>query len=421
MNKLPPQCDVAIVGSGPAGLSTAIQLKKLGVSDIVVLERSEEAGGNPRHCGHSPFGFREFKRIYLGPAYARKIVETARKLGVRIALNTSVTSLGENGLLTLSTPDGKAQLQAKNVVLTTGTREMPRAPRFVSGQRPLGVVTTGALQSMVYLSHKKPFQRPVIVGSELVAFSAIATCRHIGIKPVAMLENNPRVTAYSALQLLPRILGVDVLLNTQILDIEGKDRVTGVNILTSRGEKASLQCDGVIFTGKFIPEASLARMGHLGIDPRTQGPVVDQFGRCTDPAYFAAGNVLRPVETGGWCWREGETIAPFIKDSLSQKLPETDHQIPIEIHSDKIKYVMPQKLSLSDNLSQRDGVKELQLRFNVSVNGVLRIKSGDSVLYMKKLKALPERRILIPVPLHDIHGKSGALSLTFEEVTDKVT
>src|SRR3546814_7294688 len=53
------------------------------------------------------------------------------------------------------------------------------------------------------------------------------------------------------------------------------------------------------------PEATLVRMGHLAFDPHSGGPVVDQFGRCSDPAYFAAGNLLRPVETAGWSWREG--------------------------------------------------------------------------------------------------------------------
>ena len=40
--------DVLIVGAGPAGLAAALELKKLGVKDIVVAERESEAGGIPR-------------------------------------------------------------------------------------------------------------------------------------------------------------------------------------------------------------------------------------------------------------------------------------------------------------------------------------------------------------------------------------
>ena len=391
--------DVAIIGSGPAGLSTAIALKKLGVNNIIVLERADEAGGNPRHCGHSPFGMTEFKRVYLGPAYAKKIVMTAEQQGVEIALNTSVISLGENGLLTLSTPQGISQLKAKKVVLSTGIREMPRAPRFVSGQRPAGIMTAGALQSMVYLSGVKPFKNPVIVGSELVSYSSIATCRHAGIKPVAMLEENQRVTTYKALGILPRLLGIKTLLDTYIVDIEGKEQVSGVNVVNSTGEKEHIKCDGVIFTGKFTPEASLARCANIEIDPNTQGPVIDQFGRCSDPAYFAVGNVLRPVETGGWCWAEGIQTARHVSASLSDKLPVTDKQLIVDICSDKIKYIVPQRISYKAGKMAVDNNIQFQLRFKTAVkDGKIRLAHNGLELYAKNFKALPERRVLISLP-----------------------
>lgn len=417
MSDLPTSCRVAIIGAGPAGLATAIALKKLGVDDLLVLERSAEAGGNPRHCGHSPFGLSEFRRIYLGPAYARKMVQTARQLGIRIIVNATVVALGENGLLTLSMPQGRQMLQAVKVVLATGIRETPRAPRFVSGQRPLGIVTTGALQSMIYLNHKKPFERAVIVGSELVSFSAIASCRHAGIKPLAMIEANPRVTAASALSLYPRLLGVDMLLNARILDIEGKQRVTGVNVLTSTGGHRHIDCDGVIFSGQFTPESSLARLGHLEIDARTQGPVVDQFGRCSDAAYFAAGNVLRPVETAGWCWREGMQMAQSIKADLEGRLPQTQRQISIRINSDAIKYAMPQRLSLADNgaCPWRDAAQKFQLRLTRPVQGRLIIQQGERELLSRKINSLPERRILMPMPEIDKTMEAATLDFSIRE------
>ena len=41
---------VLIVGAGPAGLAAALELKKLGVTDIVIAERESEVGGIPRLC-----------------------------------------------------------------------------------------------------------------------------------------------------------------------------------------------------------------------------------------------------------------------------------------------------------------------------------------------------------------------------------
>jgi len=76
-------CQVAIVGAGPAGLACAIHLRQLGVKEVLLIEREAAAGGIPRHCGHSPFGMREFNRLLSGPAYARRLVQQAIDLGVR--------------------------------------------------------------------------------------------------------------------------------------------------------------------------------------------------------------------------------------------------------------------------------------------------------------------------------------------------
>ena len=49
-------------------------------------------------------------------------------------------------------------------------------------------MTTGTLQQMVYLKGLVPFRRPLILGAEWVSYSAILTCRHAGIRPVALLD-----------------------------------------------------------------------------------------------------------------------------------------------------------------------------------------------------------------------------------------
>ena len=148
---LPNKCTVAVVGGGTAGLAVAAELKRLGIGSVLVLERENNSGGIPRHCGHYPFGIREYGRLLKGPDYARKNVETAIKVGVDIRTGVTVTKLHPKGKLSLTTQKGTAELQAERVVLCTGVRESSRAQRFIGGDRPLGIVSTGALQSMVYL------------------------------------------------------------------------------------------------------------------------------------------------------------------------------------------------------------------------------------------------------------------------------
>jgi len=83
--------EVLIVGAGPAGLAAALELKRLGVRDVIIAERESEAGGIPRLCGHIGFGLRDFHQVLTGPNYARKYREMAEKAGIKIAMNTTIT------------------------------------------------------------------------------------------------------------------------------------------------------------------------------------------------------------------------------------------------------------------------------------------------------------------------------------------
>jgi thioredoxin reductase len=321
------QCQVAVIGAGPAGLSIATELKKQGVAKVTLLEREGTAGGIPRHCGHSPFGMREFQRVLGGAEYTRRLTGRAEKAGVEICLGTTVIELGQAGELSLSTREGQQLLKADRVVICTGAREQPRAPRLVSGTRPLGVTTTGALQSVIYLKRQKPFKRPVIIGSEMVAFSAFLSCRHAGMKPVAMIEAESVISWWTIAGLLPRLWGTSVLLNSSLETIDGPNRVEAVTLKNPSGKHLRLECDGVIFTGKFIGESSLANMAGFQIDATTNSPRIDAFGRCSNITYFTCGNLRYPLKTAGQCWRQGRDIAHQVKASLDNKLP--DQWVPI--------------------------------------------------------------------------------------------
>lgn len=393
MSIMAEEVDVAIVGAGPAGLAAAVALKANGVDNIVVLEREPEAGGIPRHCGHPPFGLREFKLIMSGPSYSRKLVAQSTAAGVAIRTGTTVHSLGPNGQLTIGTDgQGISILAAKRVLLATGIRETPRSVRRISGSRPLGVLSTGALQSFVYLEGRSPFQRPVIIGTELVSFSALLTCRRAGIAPQAMIEENVCSTAYAACALYARWNGIPIHYQTRLVEIIGRDRVEAV-ILENQSEQTTLPCDGVLFTGQFTPAAELIRQSWLHLDPLTGGPQIDQFCRLSDPAYFAAGNLLRPVETAGWCYREGEKAGTYIARDLGGQLPSPNHMLKLECGSG-LKYILPQRLTLDDTA---DIHTDLQLRVTHATKGSLTLYADDRAVWQRPLSLKPERRFLLPL------------------------
>ncbi|MBL4602706.1 MAG: FAD-dependent oxidoreductase [Emcibacteraceae bacterium] len=403
------QVDVAIIGAGPAGLAAATELRKRGIKSIIILERESEAGGIPRHCGHPPFGMREFYRVLTGPKYAARLVEQATNAGAKILTRHSVTCILPHGELEVATPNGMINIAAKRVLIATGVREKPRSARLVTGTRPQGITTTGALQSMIYLKGLIPFKRPVIVGTELVSFSAIMTAFKGGIKPVAMIEKNNRITARHPCELIASFKHVPIYFNTELETIVGTSKVEGVNV-THNGESRMIDCDGVIFTGNFTPEVSLARLSHLKIDPASGGLEIDQFARCSDPAYFAAGNILRPVETAGWSYREGRTVGALIADDLENNLPTNEPEIFCKCEA-PIKLVVPQRIIPG----QSGGFNKLQLRVTRAVKGKMIIEDDHGIIWQKNMSVIPERRILIPLSSLDLKEGTKILKFYFKE------
>jgi NADPH-dependent 2,4-dienoyl-CoA reductase/sulfur reductase-like enzyme len=404
MNETP---HIAIVGGGPGGLAAAISAKRASSRHVTVFEREAVAGGIPRHCSHSPFGMREFSRIFRGPTYARRLVGQALAEGVEIKTNVTVIALKPGGGLVLATPEGLDEIIANRVILATGVRETPRAQRLVSGDRAAGILTTGALQCFTHLEGLRPFRRPVIIGSELVAFSALLTSRTAGILPVAMIEPEGRTIARWPSALLPRLLGVELLLGTRLIEIIGSERVEAVRVATPQGERR-IACDGVLFTGEFTPAAELVRQSHLALDEKSGGPAVDQFGRCSDPAFFAAGNLLRPVETAGWCWAEGMRIGGNVARDLAGALPKADRGISISAGAG-IKFVVPQRL---DAAASEHG--QLQLRVTRPIKGRLKLDGEGMAPIVRQIAARPERRILIPLG-HVALPAQGSIRIDIEE------
>jgi NADPH-dependent 2,4-dienoyl-CoA reductase/sulfur reductase-like enzyme len=404
--------DVAIIGGGPAGLAAATALKQANVGRVVVLERETQAGGIPRHCGHPPFGMREFKRILRGSDYAARLVARARQAGVELYISATVVEIRPGGELLVAVPDGVLELAPYRVIYATGVREKSRAARLISGPRVSGVLNTGALQSMVHLKNRRPFRRPVIIGSELVAFSALLTCRHAGIRPVAMIEAQPRVIARWPVALFPHLVGVPLWTGTTLLKIEGEHNVTGVKVRGPDGHTRHIACDGVVLSGQFTPVSSLARSGHLAVDPATGGPAVDQWGRCSDPAYFATGNLLRPVETAGWSWSEGRKTGQWVARDLAGRLPGATSDLQLEVAGNSLKYVMPQNLVLG---SPDTGMPDLQFRVDKDVRGTLVALNGKGEIWRKDIHAHPERRLLVSVSEIAATGATGALKFEVRE------
>lgn len=347
---------VAIIGGGPSGLTAAAALAPHVDGDVLVLERESQTGGIPRHSDHLGYGMRDLHRFISGPAYARRLTDAAVDAGATLETEAMVTGWSGERAIQVTSPRGVRTVTADAVVLATGARERPRPARLIPGDRPDGVYTTGQLQNLVHVHHTKVGSRAVIVGAELVSWSAVLTLRESGCATVAMVSSYPRAEAYAAFRSAGRLLlGGPVLTASRLVGIHGKDRVRSVTVEElGSGARSEIFCDTVVFTGDWIPDHELARAAGLQMDPATRGPVVDTALRTSHAGVFAVGNLLHPVDTADGAALDGRHVAAAVRAWLrrgDELLPVTS-SAPIRVEA-PLRWVAPQLVSTNGGVPAR--------------------------------------------------------------------
>jgi thioredoxin reductase len=442
--------DVLIVGAGPAGLAAAIELRRLGVGQVLVADREQQPGGVPRHSAHTGYGLRDLRRVLTGPAYARHYVEAAVSAGVRLRPATTVTGLDAAArLATLTSPDGIETVTARAVLLATGCRERPRAARLIPGDRPSGVLTTGELQQRVHAgSQSQPGQsqpgqsqpgqsqpgqsqpgqplpgqsqpgqsqpgqsqagqplpgqplpgqplsgRALIVGAEHVSFSAMVTLAQAGADVVALVTEQPRQQSYAVFALAASVRWrVPVWTSTAVRRIVGRGSLAGVELADVRtGATRFVECRTLVFTGDWIPDHELARLAGVAIDPGTRGPAVDTGGQTSVSHIFAAGNLVHPAETADVAALGGRHAARQIAAALDGAAPRRPlaAAVPVTVEA-PLTWISPSVIRNAATPPPR-GVFLLRAG-KFARRARLEVRQGDKVLARAGARLIPGRPV----------------------------
>ena len=286
------QCDVLVVGGGPAGLAAAARAAEAG-AQVAIVDDNVKLGGQIWRASQEHEN-RE----------ATAWVERLRRRNVTILCGWRIFHQARAGVLLAEGFDDIRELSYSKVVVATGARE-----RFLPfpGWTLRNVFGAGGLQAMVKSGLAIRGKRVVVAGTGPLLLAVAANLRQHGAEILMICEQasafalarfaftlvyEPEKRA-QALQLRKQLTGVALSTSTWPLAALGNHVLEGVRI-SKRGKPQTIACEYLACGFHLVPNTELARLLGCEID---LGFVRVDDSQCTSiPEVFSAGE---PTGIGG--------------------------------------------------------------------------------------------------------------------------
>jgi len=220
------EAEVAVVGTGPAGLKSALCAADLG-AEVAVVDQNPLLGGQLIKQTHKFFGDEELYAGFRGPEIAKMLDAELRKRRVTRVIQSRVIGSfpGKKHVLGVLVENSKfIELQADRVVVATGASENMLS--FPNWDLP-GVFAAGGVQTMMNVYGVRPGNRALMIGSGNVGLIVAYQMIQAGIEVEMILEAAPRVGGYEVHAAKLRRLGVPILTSHSIVRAIGRDHVQG--------------------------------------------------------------------------------------------------------------------------------------------------------------------------------------------------
>lgn len=412
------KANVTVIGGGPGGLVSALFAKRNGAKKVLILEREDELGGILKQCIHNGFGLELFKKDLTGPEYAERLIDDINKEGIDYMLDTMAIHLSKDRTITaVNSKYGVFDIESKSIVLAMGCRERARGNIVIPGTRPAGIYTAGVAQRFINIDGYLPGKEVVILGSGDIGLimARRLTLEGAKVKGVYEIMDHPGGLKRNIVQCL-NDFDIPLCLSHTIIEIKGKDRVTGVVVAKVddkmqpiEGTEEFIKCDTLLLSVGLIPENELSKEAGIEISSNTKGPVTTEIMETTVPGIFSSGNVSVVFDLVDYVAEmgviAGKNAAEFAKESKENK--KFINILPGE----NVGILFPQRYSYRDDLI-------MFLRAGKWVEKPVNIEVKPLNIKMKRLYARPNEMIRIKMLKDKLLSVKDDITVSIKEVEE---
>ncbi|MCX0382570.1 NAD(P)/FAD-dependent oxidoreductase [Clostridium perfringens] len=271
--------DLIIIGGGAAGLLSAINGKKDGIKNILLVEKDPILGGA---LNSADYNISE-KGNLTGIEYKESLLKEFNELNIDVKLNTMVLKIEDsNEILCTSSECGVEKIKGKNIIIANGGKEKSRNAVQIPGDRTAGVLTVGMAKKIFGIKNMVPGKNIFIVGDSTLYMIQEDLKKH-NIKVSGIITDKNKNEVFD--------LSENLYPGYEIVSIHGEGRVSSVTIKNG-DEKKNIKCDTVIFAYPMISDGLVALRSGLKLNPSTTGPAVDENLETSSKNIYACGNAI---------------------------------------------------------------------------------------------------------------------------------
>ena len=263
-DKMHAHCDVLVVGSGPAGVSAALEAGRAGAR-VILVDEQRELGGSLLASRRSIEG--EWAGDWLEAALDElRGMDEVRLLPRSTAFgyyDHNFVAVLERVTDHIGPTAGHAprqriwRIRAKQVVLATGAIERPLV--FRNNDRP-GVMLASAVSTYLLRYGVAPGRRPVLFANNDNAYVTVLDLYDAGVEVEAVVDLRPGPEGTLPWKIA--MLEIEVLAGSALVDVHGSKGVEAVDVMrveggTVVGEPRRIECDLVAMSGGWNPTLNL--------------------------------------------------------------------------------------------------------------------------------------------------------------------